>query len=89
MTDIIEAIALSIIPVTFMISPLIALLFGIVRVVKYNNAKKERSLNPDSYTDEEMKIIKKSVITAFVSSIILTVVVISVIFLINDAITYM
>lgn len=89
MTDIIEAVALSIIPVTFMISPLIALLFGIVRVVKYNNAKKERSLNPDSYTDEEMKIIKKSVITAFVSSIILTVVVISVIFLINDAITYM
>ena len=89
MTDIIEAIALSIIPVTFMISPLIALLFGIVRVVKYNNAKKERSLNPDSYTDEEMKIIKKSVITAFVSSIILTVVVISVILLINDAITYM
>lgn len=89
MTDIIEAVALSIIPVTFMISPLIALLFGIVRVVKYNNAKKERSLNPDSYTDEEMKIIKKSVITAFVSSIILTVVVISVILLINDAITYM
>lgn len=89
MTDIIEAVALSIIPVTFMISPLIALLFGIVRLVKYNNAKKERSLNPDSYTDEEMKIIKKSVITAFVSSIILTVVVISVILLINDAITYM
>ncbi len=89
MTDIIEAVASSIIPVTFMISPLIALLFGIVRVVKYNNAKKERSLNPDSYTDEEMKIIKKSVITAFVSSIILTVVVISVILLINDAITYM
>lgn len=89
MTDVIGLVASSIIPVTFMISPLIALLFGIVRVVKYNNAKKQRSLNPDSYTDEEMKIIKKSIITAFVSSIVLTVVVISVILLINDAITYM
>lgn len=88
-SDIIEGVALSAIPVTFMISPIIALIFGIVRLVKYSNAKKQQTINPDCYTDEELKNIKKSVITAFVTSIILAIVVISVIYLLNDAITYM
>lgn len=87
--DIIEGIALSAIPVTFMISPIIALIFGIVRLVKYNNAKKQQTVNPDCYTDEEIKNIKKSLITAFVTSIILAIVVMSVIYLLNDAIAHM
>lgn len=89
MDEIIEIVFLSAVPITFLISPIIALLFGIVRVVKYNNAKKQQITNPDCYTDEEIKDIKKSVITAFITAIILAVVVISVIFLLNDAITYM
>ena len=89
MYDAIEAVVLSAIPVTFMISPIIALIFGIVRLVKYSNAKKQQTINPDCYTDAELKNIKKSVITAFVTSIILAIVVISVIYLLNDAITYM
>ena len=80
---------MSAIPVTFMISPIIALIFGIVRLVKYNNAKKQQTVNPDCYTDEEIKNIKKSLITAFVTSIILAIVVMSVIYLLNDAIAHM
>ena len=73
----------------FLFSPLIAIVIGIVRIAKYNSAKSLRAMNPDSYTDEDMKDFKKSIIAAFVTALVLGFVVISVVILLGEDITYM
>ncbi|MBR2455168.1 MAG: hypothetical protein IKB36_03855 [Clostridia bacterium] len=76
-------------PAIFFLSPIIALVFGFVRISKYNNAKISRAMNPDSYTDEDIKDFKKAIITAFVTALVLGFIVVTIIILLGDEITYM
>ncbi len=73
----------------FLLSPVIALIVGFVRVSKYNDAKYSRAMNPDNYTNEDMKDFKKAIIAAFVAALVLTIVVVAVVILFGDDIVYM
>ena len=89
MYDLIATIAIMAIPVVFLFSPLTALVVGIIRVVKYNEAKQQIIQNPDSYTDEDITALKKSAVAAFITSLILAIIVVAIIILFAEAITYM
>ena len=89
MFELIAAFILLVVPAIFFISPIIALIFGFVRISKYNNAKISRAMNPDSYTDEDMKDFKKAIVAAFVTALVLGFIVVTIIVLLGDEITYM
>lgn len=89
MYELIEMFAILALPVTFLFSPVIALIVSIVRVVKYHKVKQQYIENPDNYTDEDIKDYKKSVVVAFITSFILAIIVIAIIALFAEEITYM
>lgn len=89
MYELISTIITYAIPVTFLISPIIALICGFVRVSRYNDAKLQRVMKPESYTDEDMKDFKKSIISAFITALVLTIIVIATILLFYEAMTHM
>ncbi len=89
MAEWIEFFAILAIPIAFLASPVIALICGIVRVLKYNDAKLQKVINPDSYTDEDINDLKKSVIATFITSLVLAIIVIAIILLFTQEITYM
>lgn len=70
-------------------SPIIAFIVSFYKLSKYRNARLDHVLKPDSYTDEDIKDMKKGVITSFVVSIVLVVVVTSILTLLGNAIAYM
>ena len=74
---------------SFFLSPIIALICGIVRTSKYNDAKLQRIIKPDSYTDENIKDLKKSVIVTFITALVLAIIVVSVLILFADDLVYM
>lgn len=74
---------------TFVLSPIIALIVGFVRISRYTDAKYSRAMNPDSYNDEDMKDFKKSIVISFVAAVVLAVVVIAAAVLFGDELTYM
>ncbi len=73
----------------FLLSPIIALIVGFVKVSRYNDAKYYRATNPDSYTDEDMKNLKKAIVISFVAAIVLAIVVVAAAVLFGDELTYM
>lgn len=89
MYELIEMFAILALPVTFLFSPVIALIVSIVRVVKYHKVKQQYIENPDSYTYEDITALKKSAVAAFITSLILTIIVVAIIILFSEAITYM
>lgn len=73
----------------FVLSPIISLIVGFVRVSQYTDAKYSRAMKPDSYTDEDMKDFKKSIVISFVAAIVLAVVVITAAVLFREELNYM
>lgn len=70
-------------------SPIIAFIVSLYKLSKYRDAKLNRIINPEYYTYEEIKDMKKSVIISFVVTTILTVVLVSILVLLGNAISYM
>ena len=89
MDDLIGIFLMDAVFISFFLSPIIALICGIVRASKYNDAKLKQIMKPDSYTDEDIKDMKKGVITSFVVAIVLTVILTGTTYLLNTAITFM
>ena len=89
MDDLIGIFLMDAVFISFFLSPIIALICGIVRASKYNDAKLKQKMKPDSYTDEDIKDMKKGVIISFVVAIVLTVILTGTTYLLNTAITYM
>lgn len=89
MSELIEIFAIMAIPITFLISPIIALVCGIVRISKYNDAKLQKIIKPDSYTDEDINDLKKSVIASFITALVLEIIVIAIILLFDREMAYM
>ena len=89
MSELIEIFAIMAIPITFLISPIIALVCGIVRISKYNDAKLQKIIKPDSYTDEDINDLKKSVIASFITALVLAIIVIAIILLFGQEMVYM
>ncbi len=89
MAELIEIFIVLAIPVTFLISPIIALICSIVRVSRYNDAKLQHTMNPDSYTEEDLNNLKKSVTATFITALVLAIIVAVIILLFGQNITYM
>ncbi len=89
MYELIGTFAILALPVTFLFSPVIALIVSIVRVVKYHKVKQQYIENPDNYTYEDITALKKSAVAAFITSLILTIIVVAIIALFAEEITYM
>ena len=89
MAEWIEIFAIMAIPITFLISPIIALVCGIVRFSKYNDAKLQKIIKPDSYTDEDINDLKNSVIASFITALVLAIIVIAIILLFDREMAYM
>ncbi len=89
MLELIPIIVLFAAVAAFVLSPIISLIIGFVRVSRYTDAKYSRAMNPDSYTDEDMKDLKKSIVISFVAAVVLAVVVIAAAVLFGDELTYM
>lgn len=70
-------------------SPLIAIIVSFYKLSKYRDAKLTYILKPESYTDEDIKDMKKGVIISFVVSVVLIVVITSILILLGNAIAYM
>ncbi len=70
-------------------SPIIAFIVSFYKLSQYRNAKLESILKPEWYTDEDIKDMKKGVIISFVVAIVLTVVLMSTLYLLNKEIAYM
>ncbi len=75
--------------IVFLLSPIIAFIVGCVKISRYNDARYYRAMHPDSYTEEDMKDLRKPIIAAFASTFVLAIVVISVVVLFSDEIAYM
>ena len=69
--------------------PIIAFIVSFYKLSQYRDAKLQRIIKPENYTDEYIKEMKKGVITSFVVAIVLTVVLTGTTYLLNTAITYM
>ncbi len=69
--------------------PIIAFIVSFYKLSQYRDAKLQRIIKPENYTDEDIKDMKKGVITSFVVAIVLTVVLTGTSYLLNAAITYM
>lgn len=89
MLELIPIIVLFVAIATFVLSPIIALIVGFVRISRYTDAKYSRAMNPDSYNDEDMKDLKKSIAISFIAAVVLAVVVIAAAVLFGDELTYM
>ena len=89
MADLIGIFIMSAIFISFFLSPIIALICGIVRASKYNDAKLQHIIKPDSYTDEDIKDLKKSVIATFITALVLAIIVVSILILFADDLVYM
>lgn len=70
-------------------APIIAIIVSFYKLSQYRNAKLNRILKPDWYTDKDIKDMKKGVTTSFIVAIILTVVNLTALVLLNDAIAHM
>lgn len=70
-------------------SPIIAFIVSFYKLSKYRDAKLNRIINPDYYTDDEIKDMKKGVIVSFVVATILIIVIMSILVLLGNAISYM
>lgn len=69
--------------------PIIAFVVSFYKLSQYRDAKLQRIIKPENYTDEDIKNMKKGVITSFVVAIVLTVVLTGTTYLLDTAITYM
>ncbi len=89
MDDIISTI-IGIIPmVLFYGIPIIAIIVAIYKFSKYRDAKLQQIIKPESYTDEDMKDMKKGVIIAFVVALVLVTIIFGIAALFASAIMYM
>ena len=70
-------------------APIIAIIVSFYKLSQYRNAKLERIMKPENYTDEDMKDMKKGVTTSFIVATVVTVINIIILKLLGDAITYM
>lgn len=70
-------------------SPIIAIIVSFYKLSQYRDAKLNSIIKPESYTDEELKDMKKGVIISFVVAITLTVVLMGTLVLLGNAIAYM
>lgn len=69
--------------------PIIAIIVSFYKLSQYRDAKLNSIIKPESYTDEELKDMKKGVIISFVVAITLTVVLLGTLVLLSSAIAYM
>ncbi len=70
-------------------SPIIAIIVSFYKLSKYRNAKLTHIMNPESYTSEDVKDMKKGVIISFVVSAVLIAVTTGILILLGNAISYM
>lgn len=70
-------------------SPIVAFIVSFYKLSKYRDAKLNRIINPDCYTNDEIKDMKKGVIVSFVVATILMIVIMSILVLLGNAISYM
>ncbi len=75
--------------VIFFGCPIIAFIVSFYKLSQYRDAKLQRIIKPENYTDEDIKDMKKGVITSFVVAIVLTVILTGTTYLLNAAIAYM
>ena len=69
--------------------PIVAIVFWIVSLTKYIRASKENKLNPDTYSTDEMKGIKKEFIITSVVTFVLVAVIVSLVVTFALGIAYM
>lgn len=70
-------------------SPIIAFIVSFYKLSQYRDAKLTSIIKPESYTDEDLKDMKKGVIISFVVAIALTTVLMGTLVLLGNAIAYM
>ncbi len=70
-------------------APIIAIIVSFYKLSQYRNAKLQRIIKPESYTDKDVKDMKKGVATSFIVSTILTVVNLTILTLLGNAIAHM
>lgn len=89
MSDITDII-FGIIPmVIYYCIPIIAIIVAIYKFSKYQDAKLQRIIKPESYTDEDIKDMKKGVITAFIVALVLVIILYGIAALLASAFMYM
>ena len=70
-------------------TPIIAIIVSFYKLSQYRNAKLNRILKPEWYTDEDIQDMKKGVTISFIVATVITVINIIILKLLDDAITYM
>ena len=88
--DDIMGIIIDIIPMVIYYGiPIVAIIVSICKLSQYQDAKLKRIMKPESYTDEDLKDMKKGVITAFVVAFVLAVIIFGIAALFASALMYM
>ncbi len=73
----------------FFAFPIIAIIYWLSSLVKFTRAKKENKINLDTYSNEEMKTLKSSLIMCSIVAAILSIIVFGTVAMFYMGIIYM